>query len=125
MIITNLDRISNRIGRAYPDVAALASNITSLQGNEIWFVSGTSASAPIFASVLNRINEERIAAGKTPVGFVNPALYANPGMFNDITAGNSTGCHDGGFAAVEGWVSLIPGCLVLFVACGFADLCDL
>jgi tripeptidyl-peptidase-1 len=33
---------------------------------------GTSASAPVFASILNRINEERLKAGKSTIGFVNP-----------------------------------------------------
>jgi tripeptidyl-peptidase-1 len=26
--------------------------------------------------------------GKSPIGFVNPTLYANPQMFNDITVGD-------------------------------------
>lgn len=81
-----------------------------------YHIGGTSAATPIFASIINRINEERIAVNKTPVGFVNPALYANPGMFNDITAGNNTGCGDGGFDAVEGWVSL---CFSAFLIAGF------
>lgn len=48
---------------------------------------GTSASTPIFGAVINRINEERINAGKGPIGFLNPSLYANPSMLNDITNG--------------------------------------
>lgn len=67
---------------------------------------GTSASAPIFASVINRINEERIAVGKGPVGFINPTLYAHPEALNDITNGTNLGCGDGGFPAVKGWVSV-------------------
>lgn len=35
---------------------------------------GTSASAPIFASFIAAINDARIAAGKGPVGFINPAV---------------------------------------------------
>lgn len=67
---------------------------------------GTSASAPIFSSVINRINEERIAVGKGPVGFINPTLYAHPEVLNDVYNGTNNGCGDGGFPAVEGWVSL-------------------
>jgi len=37
--------------------------------------------------VINRINEERLNAGKGPIGFLNPSLYANPSMLNDITNG--------------------------------------
>jgi hypothetical protein len=48
---------------------------------------GTSASTPIFGAVINRINEERTNAGKGPIGFLNPTLYANPSMLNDITNG--------------------------------------
>lgn len=69
---------------------------------------GTSAAAPIFASVINRINEERIAIGKAPVGFINPTLYAHPEVLNDVYNGTNLGCVDGGFPAVKGWVSLIP-----------------
>lgn len=32
---------------------------------------------------INRINEERIAVNKTPVGFINPVLYQNPQVLND------------------------------------------
>ncbi|KAJ7902510.1 subtilisin-like protein [Mycena olivaceomarginata] len=38
---------------------------------------GTSASAPIFASVIAAVNDARIAAGKSTVGFINPALYSD------------------------------------------------
>lgn len=54
-------------------------------------IGGTSAAAPTFAAILNRINEERLAAGKTTVGFVNPTLYANPQVLHDITVGNNSG----------------------------------
>ena len=64
---------------------------------------GTSAATPIFASIVNLINEERIKVKKGPVGFINPVLYANPGMLNDIKNGSNPGCGTDGFAAVEGW----------------------
>ena len=66
-------------------------------------IGGTSASTPVFASILTRINEERIEAGKSPVGFVNPTLYANPDAFHDITVGNNSGCGTPGFFAATGW----------------------
>ena len=61
------------------------------------------ASAPTFGSIVNLINEQRIAAGKGPVGFINPALYANPQVMNDVTNGNNPGCGTNGFTAVQGW----------------------
>ena len=66
-------------------------------------VGGTSMSAPIFASIINLINEQRLTAGKSTVGFLNPTLYSNPQAFTDITRGSNPGCGVNGFDAVEGW----------------------
>jgi tripeptidyl-peptidase-1 len=66
-------------------------------------VFGTSASSPTFGAIITLINEERINAGKKPVGFINPVLYANPSALNDITKGNNPGCGTNGFSAVRGW----------------------
>lgn len=49
-------------------------------------------SAPIFAAVLNRLNEERLALGKTTVGFVLPTFYKHPKIFQDVTIGTNPGC---------------------------------
>lgn len=66
---------------------------------------GTSMAAPLVAAIFTRINEERLAAGKSPIGFVNPTLYAHPEMFTDITVGDQSlgGCGTNGFSAVQGW----------------------
>ena len=37
-------------------------------------VFGTSASAPVVASMITLINDARIAAGKKSVGFLNPTV---------------------------------------------------
>ena len=66
-------------------------------------VTFNKASAPLWASFINRINEERLAAGKSTVGFVNPTLYANPGVMHAITIGNNPGCNTNGFSAYTGW----------------------
>ncbi|KAF2761577.1 putative protease S8 tripeptidyl peptidase I [Pseudovirgaria hyperparasitica] len=95
--------IYNRIGRGIPDVAAVGDNIATYVGGEFGLSGGTSASCPIFASVVNRINEERLAIGKTPVGFLNAVLYKNPWVLNDITNGTNPGCGTDGFSAVQGW----------------------
>ncbi|KAE8444410.1 hypothetical protein EG329_000610 [Mollisiaceae sp. DMI_Dod_QoI] len=95
--------VYNRIGRGYPDVSANGDKIAVVNGGFASFSGGTSASTPIFASIVNRINEQRLNAGKKPVGFINPALYANPRMLNDITNGTNPGCGTQGFSAVNGW----------------------
>ncbi|KII88057.1 hypothetical protein PLICRDRAFT_111907, partial [Plicaturopsis crispa FD-325 SS-3] len=66
-------------------------------------VSGTSCSSPIFASAISLLNDELIAAGKSPLGFLNPFLYANAAAFNDVTSGDNPGCGTNGFSAVKGW----------------------
>jgi tripeptidyl-peptidase I len=93
----------NRAGRGFPDVAAIGQDIMMVDIGRVAPAQGTSASAPIFAGLLTRINEHRLLAGKKPVGFVNPALYAHPDVLHDITEGNNPGCHSDGFNATEGW----------------------
>ena len=68
--------IYNINGRGYPDVSAIGDNVIVFWKGSPTLIGGTSASAPVFASILNRINEERIAVGKKPVGFVNPTLVS-------------------------------------------------
>lgn len=91
------------MARAYPDVSALGLKIATVYLNRTIGVGGTSASAPIFASLVNLLNELRLQAGKGPLGFLNPMLYANPDAFNDITIGSNPGCYTDGFAAQPGW----------------------
>lgn len=99
----------NRIGRGYPDVSAVGDyGVIGSKGKMSTDGDGTSMSAPILAAILTRINEERLAAGKKPVGFVNPAFYKNPSMFHDVTVGrmgtdDSFSCDGKSFSAAEGW----------------------
>jgi tripeptidyl-peptidase-1 len=95
--------VYNRIGRGYPDVAAVGDNILIFNLGAPTLIGGTSASAPVFAALLTRVNEERLAAGKSTVGFVNPTLYKNPGVLHDITTGNNPGCNVSGFSVEPGW----------------------
>lgn len=112
--------VYNRIGRGYPDVAANGARFRAYTDGYDYFYFGSSLASPLFASVLNlvciharyfdsdridhsfQINEERLAAGKSTVGFINPVLYANPHVLNDITNGTNAGCDTYGFAAIEG-----------------------
>lgn len=97
------DGLYNRIGRGIPDVAANGDNIAVYVGGQFALSGGTSASTPIFASILNRINEERLRIGKSTVGFVNPVLYEHPYVLNDITNGSNPNCNTSGFHSVPGW----------------------
>jgi tripeptidyl-peptidase I len=95
--------IFNSAGRGYPDVAALGDNVVIYYQGQAQLIGGTSASAPIFASIITLINEQRLNAGKSSVGFVNPIMYAHPEVFNDITNGSNPNCGTTGFLAAEGW----------------------
>lgn len=48
--------------------------VAIFNAGEAVLIGGTSASAPTFSAILTRINEERLQAGKSTVGFVNPIL---------------------------------------------------
>ncbi|KAF2465040.1 subtilisin-like protein [Lindgomyces ingoldianus] len=90
--------------RAFPDISANGHNYAVYTGGEVGAVDGTSASAPLFASMISLINEERIKAGKSSVGFLNPVLYKYADKYaRDITSGSNPGCDTDGFEAVEGW----------------------
>lgn len=60
--------IYNRAGRGYPDVSAVGDNVLVFTMGAPTLIGGTSASAPVFAAILNRINEERLAAKKSTIG---------------------------------------------------------
>ncbi|KAJ5890471.1 Rattus norvegicus CLN2 is a lysosomal protease Precursor [Penicillium subrubescens] len=93
----------NRLGRGYPDVAAVADNIALYYEGKFGHTGGTSASTPIFAAIINRIVDERLAIGKGPIGFLNPVLYGNEWVLNDIVNGSNPGCGTQGFSAAVGW----------------------
>ena len=67
--------VYNRSGRGFPDVSALGNNLATVFQSKIYGVGGTSASSPLFASVITLLNEERLSAGKKPIGFLNPTIY--------------------------------------------------
>jgi len=98
------DRFNNSMkSRAFPDVAANGVNyIIAVDGN-FSLVFGTSCSSPVFGGIVTLINEKRLESGKGPVGFLNPTLYKNPQVLNDITSGDNPGCGTDGFTAVKGW----------------------
>jgi len=84
-------------GRGVPDVCGDADPQTGynvrIDGQDT-VIGGTSAVAPLWAGLIARINS---IYGKS-VGFINPLLYKNVTVLNDITVGNN-----GDFDAAPGW----------------------
>jgi kumamolisin len=109
-------------GRIVPDVAANASANTGyfvVAGGQQEISGGTSASAPLWAALVARMNQQLAPGGKR-VGYLTPLLYgaaaggAGPlGRLgcNDIASGDNITAHVGGFKstagfdAVTGWGS--------------------
>lgn len=94
----------NSTSRAFPDVSAQGTDYPVINNGQTYpSISGTSASCPVFAGIVSLINDARVAAGKSTLGFLNPFLYASAKSFNDIVAGNNPGCGTKGFSASAGW----------------------
>ncbi|RDB14895.1 Aorsin [Hypsizygus marmoreus] len=91
--------------RGFPDLSANGANYVIGIDGEFGLVFGTSASSPVVGSLVTLVNDARIAAGKSPVGFINPAIYSAQfaGAFNDIVSGGNQGCGTPGFTATTGW----------------------
>ncbi len=92
-------------GRGVPDVAGDADADTGYKvrvHGQDGVAGGTSAVAPLYAALIALWNQKL----GSPVGFVNPLLYANQAAtsFNDITQGtNDTTGNIGGYPAGPGW----------------------
>ncbi|KAL8297863.1 hypothetical protein RB597_007121 [Gaeumannomyces tritici] len=70
-------------------------NFHVVDGGRDRLLSGTSASAPVFAGMVALLNAARRAAGLPPLGFLNPMLYraAAAAAFADVADGPSVGCR--------------------------------
>jgi tripeptidyl-peptidase I len=91
-------------GRGFPDIAALASAYLTVIDSQLLTVYGTSASTPMFASMIAMINNERLSASKRVLGFINPALYSHPEVLNDVETGQNQGCGaNPAFRTAQGW----------------------
>jgi subtilase family serine protease len=98
----------NSGGRATPDVAALGEGYQVMLGGNSSAIGGTSASTPVFAGIISLLNDARMAKGMKQLGFLNPWLYNNTGMFTDITKGSNGIDRYGdqievGFNCTAGW----------------------
>jgi kumamolisin len=106
-----------------PDVSANANftfytcdDQTACLANEY---GGTSFAAPMWAAYVALVNQQRVAAGKSTIGFLDPYIYAENANattykadFHDITSGKS-GSYSAvtGFDLVTGWGSPNTGLL--------------
>lgn len=92
----------HRIGRGVPDVAAVADPETGVvvihvDGKNLEAIGGTSAAAPMWASLVARLNQGL----KANCGFLNALIYQSQfskNAFRDITSGNN-----GAYQAGAGW----------------------
>ena len=90
-------KTTDLLNRGVPDVSGDADPVTGydvrIDGTNA-VIGGTSAVAPLWAGLIARIN----AMKGSPVGFINPKLYAAAHVTHDITQGNN-----GDFSAASGW----------------------
>jgi len=103
LIGTENEGLFNRTGRGFPDVSAQGVNVVIFDGGEEGTVDGSSVSVTIFASVIALLNAELISSGFPTAGLLNPLIYSDPTIFNDITSGDNPGCGTNGFPATTGW----------------------
>jgi hypothetical protein len=86
-------RIFSRLaGRTHPilvpDVSAIGEGPLILVGFEA-IARTTALSALIFGSIITLLTNERMAAGKPGLGFLNPLIYQIQHAFTDIPGGES------------------------------------
>ncbi len=97
--------------RNVPDVALTADNIWVTYSNGLAdSFGGTSAAAPLWAGFTALVNQQAAAGGQSPVGFLNPILYAIgkgtscASCFHDIVIGSNTWTNSPtNFFAVPGY----------------------
>ncbi|HEY7021832.1 MAG TPA: S53 family peptidase [Ktedonobacterales bacterium] len=92
--------------RQVPDIAASADPLTgyriydstdgSCSGEDCWVaIGGTSASTPLWASLIILADQRAVASGKPTLGFINPMLYQMgasstlSAAFHDVTVGGN------------------------------------
>jgi len=101
---TQFAGLYNASGRGYPDIAAQGYHYSTIWNGALNPLDGTSAATPTAAAVISLVNDALIAAGKPPLGFLNPWLYAGGWKgFTDVVSGSAVGCDTNGFPAQAGW----------------------
>merc|ERR1719321_1569325 len=78
----------NVSGRAYPDISAQATDFTVVaNGLPNPGVAGTSCASPTALGIIALLNDARLQNNQTTLGFLNPFIYKNIHLWNDITSG--------------------------------------
>ncbi|HTX76655.1 MAG TPA: S53 family peptidase [Terracidiphilus sp.] len=111
-----------------PDVSANANftfyvcaDQTTCTANEY---GGTSFATPMWAAFIALVNQQRVANGKSTIGFINPDIYSENATsstysadFHDITSGKS-GSYSAvtGYDLVTGWGSPTAGLITELAA---------
>ncbi len=94
---------THKSGRGVPDVAGNgdpASGYRIRVDGQEFPIGGTSAVAPLWASLIALINQ---SIGQR-AGFINALLYANPAVLRDVIQGNNqVGAQSVGYIAGPGW----------------------
>lgn len=113
--------------RSVPDVALNADPNSGyaiyftdpVKGPDFYVYGGTSAAAPLWAGFTALVNQQRAAAGKGPIGFLNPPVYqigasaAYSADFHDITTGtNLYYPATPGYDNATGWGSFVGDALL-------------
>jgi phospholipase C len=110
---------TTQTGRGVPDVAGNADPATGYQirvDGQDMVVGGTSAVAPLWASLIALMNQKLAQ----PVGLLQPLIYgalAGKGVFNDVVTGSNGAYTAGaGWDACTGWGSPIGSALLQALA---------
>lgn len=99
----------NSSGRAFPDVSALGAGFQIVYNGKLVSIGGTSAATPTFAGILSLINEQRLTAGKSTLGWVTPNLWGayakQQGAYTDVLQQVAPNHHGNcpGFDITPGW----------------------
>lgn len=101
----------NHSNRAYPDVAAVGTNLVAVANGVEQFSGSTGGSTPLFAALMSQVNIKRVEAGQPQLGFVAPALYRLyskvAGAFHSVQGGsNACGrkfCCPEGYSSAGEW----------------------
>ncbi|KIM73806.1 hypothetical protein PILCRDRAFT_92878 [Piloderma croceum F 1598] len=89
----------NPNGCTFPNVTTQAVNVEPVNGGKYENDYGTSAASLMFASVIALLNDQCITTRNRPLGFLNPLLYANPSILNDITSDS----NPNRFSSIDSW----------------------
>jgi hypothetical protein len=96
---TNVDMTANHgstTKRNVPDVALTAESVYVRANGANYTVGGTSCAAPLWAGFMALVNQQAVSQGTSPIGFLNPVVYAvglgskYASSFHDTITGNNT-----------------------------------